>query len=300
MKRFFKFLGISLAALVGLCVILVGGLYAWSAQELRAVVASPAHGFAAPTDSASVAHGAHVMRVLAKCVDCHGPDMGGAPLVEDGAFGHIYAANLTRGRGGLLAEYSDADLEAAIRHGVSRTGRRLMIMPSNEYQAMSDEDLGRVIAYLRSLPPVDRELPAQSVGPIARGLFAAGVLPLLPGEFVTHGAEVVAAVAADTTLEYGKYLGAVGCAGCHGATFGGGKIPGAPPDFPPPANLTPTGIGHYTYPDFVKALTEGVRPDGTALDPFMPVAATKEMTPVEMAAVWKYLRTLPAREYGSR
>jgi mono/diheme cytochrome c family protein len=300
MRRLLKFLGVSIGALVALLVVAVAGLYAWTSRELRVTVASPAHGFAAAAGPASVARGEHVLRSLAKCNDCHAADLGGEVLVDDPAFARLIAPNLTTGRGGVIAGYSDAELEAAIRHGVARDGRRLMIMPSDEYQHLSDEDLGALIAYLRSVPATDRALAPSRIGPVARALYAAGKLPLFPHEAVTHGSEAVAAVAADTTVAYGQYLGAVGCAGCHGAGFGGGKIPGAPPEFPPVANLTPTGIGHYSFADFDKALKEGLRPDGTKLHPMMPIHATKLMTPLEVTAVWNYLRSLPPREYGTR
>ncbi len=50
----------------------------------------------------------------------------------------------------------------------------------------------------------------------------------------------------------------------------------------------------------VKGLTDGTRPDGTKLLPFMPIEATKQMTETEMQAVWNYLRSLPPRDFGSR
>jgi mono/diheme cytochrome c family protein len=117
---------------------------------------------------------------------------------------------------------------------------------------------------------------------------------------VTHANVPVPAVAVDSTVEYGDYLAKVGCSGCHGAGYGGGKIPGTPPDFPVTANLTPTGIGHYTYETFTSVLRTGVRPDGSKLHPMMPIASTKLMTEVELAATWKYLRSLPPRPMGSR
>ncbi len=300
MSRLLRIVGISLASLIGLLVVSVATVYAVTSRGVAKKVASPAHGFVAPTDSASIARGAHVLRVLAKCVDCHGQDMGGGMMIDDAAFARMAAPNLTTGRGGVLATYDDAALEAAIRHGVGVDGRRLMIMPSNEYQFLSDEDLGAIIAYLRSLPAVDRSFAPPALGPIARILTITGALPLFPYEAVTHGAEVVAAVPVDTTIAYGEYIGAVGCSGCHGQGYGGGPIPGTPPDWPPPANITMTGIGHYTFADFQKALTDGVRPDGSAINPFMPFAATKQMTEVEMKAVWNYLRSIPPREYGTR
>lgn len=82
-------------------------------------------------------------------------------VVDDPALGVIIGPNLTRGAGGVGGGLSDADFERAIRHGIAPDGRRLVFMPSSEYQYMSDEDLGAAVAYVRSVPPVDR-----SFGPL--------------------------------------------------------------------------------------------------------------------------------------
>ncbi len=291
---------VTVGALVGLVGVGVVGLYAWTSAQVNARIALPTHAFSAPTDAASAARGEHILRSLAKCTDCHAADLGGAQMIDDPAFGRIFASNLTGGRGGVGGAYTDLELERAIRHGLARDGRRLVIMPSHDYQHLSDEDLGALIAYLRTISPVDRDPTPLSIGPVARGLYAAGLLPLFPAEAVTHGNESVPSVPVDSTIAYGRYIGDVGCAGCHGTTYGGGKIPGTPPEWKAPANITVGGIGHYGFDDFKRALREGVRPDGSALDPMMPVTATRLMTDIELAAVWKYLRSLEPRTFGDR
>jgi mono/diheme cytochrome c family protein len=298
MKRFLKILGMTLGALALLVVLGVAGLYAWTGAALNKRTDTATHAFSAPGDSASVARGEHLVRAIGKCGDCHGADFGGQPFIDDPAFGKVHATNLTRG--GIGAAYTDADWERAVRHGKAPDGRRLVIMPSNEFQFLSDEDLGAIVAYLRSVPAVVRESPLPKVGPVARALYAGGILSLLPADVVTHANAPVPAVPVDSTVEYGDYLSKVGCSGCHGAGYGGGKIPGTPPDFPVTANLTPTGIGHYTFEQFAHVLRTGERPDGSKLHPMMPIAATKLMTDVEVAATWKYLRSLPPKPFGSR
>ena len=106
-------------------------------------------------------------------------------------------------------------------------------------------------------------------------------------------------VEAEPTARYGAYL-AAGCTGCHGPGDSGGKIPGTPPDWKPAANITPAGIGHYTEADFIRALREGRRPNGAPIDSLMPWRLTREMTDVELRALYAYLRTVPARPYGNR
>jgi hypothetical protein len=80
----------------------------------------------------------------------------------------------------------------------------------------------------------------------------------------------------------------------------GGKIPGAPPDWKPAANITPAGIGHYSEAGFIGILRAGTRPDGSKIDSLMPWRLTKEMTDVELKAIYAYLKTVPAKEYGHR
>lgn len=300
MRKLLKYVGILAGAIALLTVVGVAGLYAWSSSELGAKAPLPGHPFTAPSDSASVARGEHVVRAIGKCGDCHGQDFGGDTLLDDPAMGLIYSPNLTRGAGGIGGSYTDAQWEVAIRHGLAGDGRRLVVMPSNEYQFLSDEDLGTIVAFLRTVPAVDRTNPAQRIGPLARALYAGGIFPMFPAKSVTHANEVVPSIAIDSTVEYGKYLGDVGCSGCHGVTYGGGAIPGGPPDWPKPANLTPAGIGHYTPEGFMTALRTGKRPDGTEINPFMPIQATRLMTDVEIVAVYKYLNTLPSRPFGSR
>lgn len=292
------------AVTLGTLVVLVGagaaGLYAWTNKELKVTVEDPTHAFVAPSDSASIARGEHVTKALAKCADCHGADYGGQVMLDNGPIGRLVAPNITGGDGSAVGNWTDADFERAIRHGVAKDGRRLLIMPSHEYQVLSDEDVGVVIAYLKTVAPVDRELPPIRLGPVARGLYAAGKMPWFPALAVRHRSEVVSAVAVDSTVEYGSYLASSGCAGCHGANYAGGPIDGAPPEWPAAANISPTGLAQYDYAAFVKALTEGVRPDGSAINPLMPVQATKLMTPVEMRAIWKYLQTVAPAETGTR
>ena len=165
---------------------------------------------------------------------------------------------------------------------------------------MSDEDLGAIVAYARALPPSDSVVPASHAGPVIRALQAIGQVNVYPAAEIDHARAHPARVVAEPTARYGAYLAPM-CTGCHGPGFGGGPMPGAPPDWKPGANLTPTGIGHYRTADFVRALREGVRPDGSRIDPQMPVARiTRHLDDVELQALHAYLRTLPPRPYGSR
>jgi mono/diheme cytochrome c family protein len=228
--------------------------------------------------------------------------MGGDVFIDFAILVKLSADNLTTGRGGVGASYSDEDWVRAIRHGIGPNRKPLLFMPSHEYNVLSDGDVAALIAYIRQLPAVDNELPDNSVGPLGRFLYVTGKLPLVPAELIDHDAPRAAAPEPGVTPAYGAYL-ATGCTGCHGNGLSGGAIPGAPPGTPVPTNITPdpeTGIGNWSETDFFRAMREGKRPDGTAIDPFMPWQTLAKMTDDEIRALWLYLHGLAPRPEGNR
>jgi mono/diheme cytochrome c family protein len=287
-----------LLALVGL---LVAGVFGFSSFRMSTAVAFTDSAPAIPSDSATLARGRYLATAIAKCTECHGADLGGKLAIDAGPVGTIYGPNLTSGTGGVVANQTDADLVHAIRHGLGPGGRKLRFMPALDWYGMADEDAAAIVAYVRSVPPVDRTMPASVVKPLGRALYAAGQLPLFEAELIDHAAARPARPATGVTAEYGGYLARIGgCTGCHGPGLSGGPVPGTPPDFKPASNLTPEGIGHYTEADFFRALREGKRPDGSAIDPFMPWALTKLMTDDDTRALWKYLVSVPRKPFGNR
>jgi cytochrome c553 len=243
---------------------------------------------AAAGDSARIARGRHLADAIGKCAECHGDDLGGKTMVDEAAFGRFAGPNLTGGRGGR-GHYTDADWERAIRHGVGADGRALLFMPAEAFQAMSDEDLAALVAYLRSAPPVDRETPVSRPGPMARALYLGVGFPLVPAELVAHDAPHPASVEPAVSVDYGRYLASIGgCRSCHGQELRGDANPDAP-------DLTQARLASWTEADFVRALRTGARPDGSRIDPeLMPWPASGRMTDDEISAVWLYVRSIPA------
>jgi cytochrome c553 len=153
-----------------------------------------------------------------------------------------------------------------LRHGVKPNGKPAIIMPAHEYYVMSDEDLGAIIAYVKSAPPADNTIPAPDVRLLGRILFATGQLNLIPAEMIPHDAPRPKAPQIAETIEYGKYM-ATTCTGCHRASFSGGPIIGSPPGSKPAANLTPAGeLSGWTFEQFETALRTGRLPGGRQMD----------------------------------
>ncbi|MFQ5860486.1 MAG: c-type cytochrome, partial [Dehalococcoidia bacterium] len=159
MKRVLKWTGIGLAGLLGIVVVAAVVLYFLGGSRLNRSHDIQVENIAIPTDETAIARGRHLAETVTVCQGCHGDNLGGDVLFEESGIASVYASNLTSGRGGIGATYSDADYVRAIRHGVNQEGRGLMIMHSDVFHNLSEEDLGAVIAYVKSVPPVDNEVP---------------------------------------------------------------------------------------------------------------------------------------------
>jgi mono/diheme cytochrome c family protein len=169
-------------------------------------------------------------------------------------------------------------------------------MPSGDFQRMSDQELSDIVSYIRSLPPVDNEMPPVVLGRLGKVLVATGQLPLSADLIGSHHEEhPPMPPAAEVSVEFGRHLAGV-CTGCHGSDFAGGPIAGGDPSWPAARNLTPheRGLGPWSYEDFVTAMRQGRRPNGSELrDPMASMApAAQRMTAVELEALWTYLRSL--------
>jgi mono/diheme cytochrome c family protein len=286
---------------VGLVIVVVGALYALGSAKLNKtwVIEQSLVDLQIPTDKASIARGKHFAIALGKCVDCHGADLGGKIFIDAPPF-LVVASNLTRGRGGVGANFADADFVRAIRHGVDESGHGLIVMPAEAYTFFSDQDLADIIAYVKSVPPVDRELPDTDVKPLGRILLGAGQLMAPSAMLINHDGPFPATMPPAASIEYGRYLAMTGgCMVCHGAGLSGGRFVGAPPSEPTAQNITPTGIGSWSDADLERALRVGKRPDSTTIDPFMPWQYTALMTDQEMKALVLYLRSVPPRATGT-
>jgi mono/diheme cytochrome c family protein len=294
-----KLLGKILAGLVALIVLLIAVAYIASSGSVgkRFTITDPAPPI--PTDSASIARGKHFARAITKCVACHGDDLGGEVMIDNLLLGRVASVNLTKGTGGRGNLLTDAQIVTAIRHGVGGDGRGLFIMPSATYQYLGDDDVAAIVAYVRSVPPVNRTQPVSRLGPLGRAMVAARKFEPSEAFGIDHTAKREPAPTAGPTVEYGKYLVTVGaCKVCHGPTLSGGEIEG-PPSPVPASNITPEGLKAYDEASFSRALREGKRPGGTPINPSMPWKLTREMNDVEIRAVWNYLQTVPSKPFGN-
>ncbi len=296
MKKVFKWIGIVLGLLIGL--ILVAGLvlYLMGNARLNKVYDFPPSNLTLPSDAASIEYGKH--RVETLCQGCHGADLSGViNWFSAGPLGTINSANLTSGEGGIGDEFSTEDFVRAIRHGIGPDGKPLF-MPAVESTAhLSDEDLAAIIAYVKTVSPVNQVTHGKNFTPLANILYAVGVLPQFPAEIVSHDIHV-SSPERGVNLEYGEYMiNTNDCRLCHGPNLNGGTFPDPTVTLITP-NLTPGGeLGFWTEDEFIATIRTGATPGGHELNPeFMPWKDYRNFTDDELKAIWLYLQSIPKLE----
>lgn len=246
---------------------------------------------AAPVAVAQV-NSERVARWANGCAGCHS-STGTLPLdgskenfFEGSPMGVLYAPNLTPG--GPLKTWSDAQVVRAIREGVDKDGRPLVIMPSQAFRNLSDADAQALVSFLRSQPAVARDLPSRNLSLVPVLMIGAGIFPSSAQPPVVRPAN---APPSAVSAEYGKYLVSMsGCADCHGPDLKGGQ----PSSFGPPAapNLAAI-VPQWKDTDFVRVIREGTDPSGRKISDEMPWRDFNKMfTDDELKAMHLYLSSL--------
>ena len=301
-RKVWKVLGVIVASIVGLFIVAVVGVVVVSARKLSAkvTVPVPVASITIPKgDPAAIMRGQYLVDHVLACKVCHAADFGGRAEIDDAMVGTLWGPNLTSGRGSAVTAYTPVDWVRSIRHGVGTDGRRLLLMPSEDFYSFGDADLGAIVVYVKSMPPVDRDNRGIELGPLGRFLVASETVSFAFDK-IDHGKPRSGAPPA-ATREWGAVL-AGACLGCHGAGYSGGLVPGTPPEWPPARNLTPheTGMKGWTLAQFSAALRTGVRPDGSPISPVMPWKAFAGMSDSDVEALYLYLMSLPPKPAGNR
>lgn len=297
-----KWLVIVLAVLFGILLVVTLILYALGQARLNKVYDVSVELIPIPEDDASLWEGKRIFQYRG-CEACHGENLQGKVYLDNPALGQVITPNLTAGKGGVGALRTDEDLLRAIMHGLRPDGTPLLFMPSTEFYYLSAEDLGRLLAYIRSVPPVDNEPPPSKLS--FTGFVVMNItrdITFLPAELIPHAATPPPVPEPGITPEYGEYL-AISCMVCHGPTYSGGEIPGFPPEWPAAPNLTSGGgsrLPVWGQEGFIEIMRTGKKHGRTINPDYMPWESYRHMTDDELRAVYAFLMSLPPKDFGNR
>jgi mono/diheme cytochrome c family protein len=244
MKRLLRWTGLSLGGLVALGVIAYAVVYVLSERALRHVYEVPPVALAIPADPASIMEGRRLATIRGCYGGCHGRRAEGVVMFDEPMIGRVVAPNLTA----AARRYSGAELANIIRNGLRPGGRSVMVMPAETFVGLTDADLGRIIAFLQSLPALPGPGPDLSIGPLGR-------IGLATGKFKTVARLIAETVpppdARNEQGVLGRYLARTICAQCHRTSLRGDSNP----DFTSPSLQI---VAAYSAESFAQLLRTGV------------------------------------------
>lgn len=269
-----------LIALAVVACLALAVLYGGSEWAMRKSYAVPLPTIVADRSPTGVAEGARLASAIG-CRGCHGPNGNGVLLAEVPGVGHFATPALAR----IAAAYSDAELARLIHHGIKRNGQGVYLMPIDGHARIADEDVARIIGWIRTLKPSAADRTDRlSFGPLGR-------LAILIGKVRQEVIEKPMA-AAKRPADIGRYVADTVCAGCHSMT--------APRDahddgrrVPPLLEIAPA----YDLAPFRKLLRTGIGMSPRDLGLMARVAKgdLSHLTDAEVGALHAYLKGEAAR-----
>ena len=260
-----------------------------------------------------IARGKYVFGAAAGC-GCHTvpkQPLNAGGRKYDGPFGTVYASNITPDPATGIGKWTDEQIITATRLGRRPNGERLIpVHPYTVFNGMTEPDLKDLVAYLRSVPPVNRATPAKKISvPLFESVF-------LPAWLATFAAvETPPKSAATSGVARGEYLtrAVAHCGECHtprtmtmavdNTRFLAGNQKGKGPEGSAVPNITPdreTGLGSWTEEQITDYLETGNKPDGDVSGGLMmeviqgSSAGYKDLTKADRQAIAKYLKSIPA------
>lgn len=311
MKKFLKILGILLCSVILLVLMIVAYV------KIALPDVGPAPQLTVDKSAASVERGKYLANSVMSCMDCHSArniteytmplvpstrGQGGERFDRTMGFpGVFYSANITPAG---IGSWSDGDIYRAITTGVRKSGKPIFpVMPYHSYGFANPEDVKCVIAYLRTLHPIENPVPAS-----AADFPMSIILNTVPKK-----AEPMKLPVAGDSLANGKYLFTIAaCHDCHtpfekgkfdeSLALAGGRVFPMPGGMVSSANITPdkeTGIGSWTRDFFVQHFAM-YRDSATAhrtintgeLQSIMPWTLYGTMTDADLSNIYAYMQTL--------
>lgn len=269
----------------------------------------------ASAQAPQVERGKYLVEGILTCGNCHTPrgpggvldvarKHAGGPQVFDTAQYTVHPSNITPDKETGIGKWSAADVARALHEGKRPDGTQLAPqMPYAFYKIFAPADLDAVVAYVRSLPAV----PSKLVPPVYK--VAKMTVDIPPG-----AEKPLPASAMKDPVKRGFYLVTIGhCMECHtpvvnghrdfkNALGTGGERFDGPWGVTVSRNITSDkelGIGAWSDAEVKRAITQGVRRDGSRLRPPMGFAWYATLTSPDLDAVVAYLRTIPARSGGA-
>lgn len=280
MKKFLKWTGLVVAGIAVLALIGVAYVYLASERELdRRYEVGAMAPLVLPTEPAEIAEGRRVAQ-LAGCLHCHGENLTGTVVDDIPKLLRLVAPNISV----IVPTYSDAQVATVLRKGVKPDGTSVVFMPSEMFRHLNDEDLARVIAFLRSVPANPDGIQEKTeVRALGRLILAKGDVKLAAESIGLLPPPVKGSDPADP-VRHGQYLVMNFCAECHGQNLEGFPVINAPP------LLVAKG---YSPEQFARLMRDGIAIGDRELRIMTSASRARftHFTEAELQAVYAFLQS---------
>jgi cytochrome c553 len=280
-------LGILLAVSAVLACAATAFIYLATEPLIRKIHEVPGRSIQIPTDPGSIAEGKRLATIRGCFDGCHGPGIEGGEFLDIPWITRLVAPNLTQ----IAASHTDAELEKVIRHGVRKNGKSVWGMPSSMFYHLSDEDLGRIIAFLRSVPVSEGPETEVWIGPLWRLELARWRLGMLDDLYLPLAEEIgrdapwIKRDIEPAERNRGRYLAVTVCSECHGMRLRG-DVEGSTPNL--------AIVAAYSEVDFFRLMRTATPLGGRQLG-LMGMVARKRfahLTDDEIRALYSYLHAM--------
>ena len=286
-KAIFKWVGIVLGGIVGIIVIAAVTIYVYMGSRFGKTFDIAGTAVAVPDDDASIAEGGRLAKLRGCNGGCHGEGSRGQIFFKLPGGTQIVAPNIVR----AAQNYSIEDFERVVRHGVRPDGTSVIrVMPANMFYNLSDEDFGKIVAFMRSRDVGDEELAGTEIRALGRLMlfyYKQLIGTILTADVIDHGAQRFDPTSNDP-VERGRYLGFTVCSECHGEDLRGASVDMEIPDL--------AAVAAYPLEEFRKLMRTGVPLDGRELGMMADVVSSRfsHFTDGEIDDLHGFLQTLAA------
>lgn len=278
-KKFLKWTGFVVAGVAGVLLLALAWVFFASSRELGRQYTAADGATRIPTEAAEIAEGRRIAQ-LAGCMHCHGEKLQGGLVDDIPNLVRLVAPNISE----KLPDYTNDQLATVLRKGVKPDGTSVMFMPSEMYRHLADEDLGRLIAFLRTMPVTAEGVQEKTeVRLLGRVLLATGEFKLAAASIPAMPAAVRSFDAGDA-VSRGQHLTMTFCSECHGQNLEG---------FAPINAPALTVAKGYSLEQFAHLMRDGVPLGDRQLKLMGPTSQARfaNFTPDEVAAVHAYLQS---------
>jgi len=274
MKKFLKWLGIVAVSFIAIVVVVM--IYAYSASErefARQYKVAETLSVSLPTDAAEIEEG-HRLAHITGCTHCHGANLAEPNAIDIPGIARFVPPNISQ----IVPTTSDAQLVGLLRRGVKIDGTSAWLMPAEMFRHLHDEDVARILAWVRTVPASGEVAGKTSIHLMGRALVAMNQIKPVARQIDEAKGEP------EIPPGRGAYLVMNACSECHGQDLNGVPMANAP---------SLVVVKGYSAEQFARLMHDGVGVGEREFELMTPTAKARfsHLTADEVQAVYEFLQS---------